>query len=247
MSISKTLKALLRGKSGLFLTFNPLQVLIRRYLPDEHQRLVKQLKLNNVTLVYDIGANNGQFAGQLIEAGYKGKIVSFEPLSYAHELLTQKAKKECDWTVAPRAAVGSKVGKIAINISRNSFSSSLLPLTETGLAHAPNAVYVSQEETEVITLDSTNYDSALDNVFIKVDVQGYEFEVLKGATHLLAKAKGVQLEMSFLPIYAGAPKFEDLYMFMMEQGFSVWGMDPAFHDPKSYRLFQVDVTFFRTS
>jgi FkbM family methyltransferase len=165
-------------------------------------------------------------------------------LPEAHFILSKRAVNDPKWIIAPRAAVGAKAGTAQINIAQNSFSSSLLPVTATSTDAAPKSAFIGTVQTPVITLDECDLVDRGANTFIKVDTQGFEMEVLKGATELLKTAKGVQLEMSFTPMYDGAPDFETLYRFMLDRGFELWGMDTAFRDPKTRRLYQVDATFF---
>jgi FkbM family methyltransferase len=242
----KNLKLLFKGKTSLHLGFNPLDLSFRLREPDSHHKLVTQLTHHAITHVLDVGANKGQFALALRRAGFAGDVTSFEPLPDAHAELVHFAKNDARWHIAQRAAVGAKAGVAQINVSQNSHSSSLLPVTATSTMAAPSSAFIGTVETPMITLD--NYDlPAAQGTFIKVDTQGFEMEVLKGATKLLKSAKGVQLEMSFTPMYEGAPDFETLYRFMIDRGFVLWGMDTAFRDPKTRRLYQVDATFFRNA
>ena len=86
------------------------------------------LKAHEVNLVFDIGANAGQFAQSLRELGYRGRIVSFEPQSEAREQLERAASVDPLWEVAPKAAIGPEDGEIELNLAANSISSSLLPM-----------------------------------------------------------------------------------------------------------------------
>jgi FkbM family methyltransferase len=239
----KNLKLLFKGKTSLQLGFNPLELSFRLREPDAHHKLFTQLTHHAITHVLDIGANKGQFALALRRAGFAGDVTSFEPLPDAHAELLRVAKNDARWHIAPRAAVGAKAGVAQINVSQNSHSSSLLPVTATSTTAAPSSAFIGTVETPVIALDGYALRDAA--TFIKVDTQGFEMEVLKGSTKLLKAAKGVQLEMSFTPMYEGAPDFETLYKFMIDRGFVLWGMDTAFRDPKTRRLYQVDATFFR--
>src|SRR5579864_2237693 len=72
----------------------------------EYSQLVRMLASRNVSVVFDIGANVGQFGKELRLAGYRGRIVSFEPLSSAYARLTKATKGDSNWIVAPRMAVG---------------------------------------------------------------------------------------------------------------------------------------------
>jgi FkbM family methyltransferase len=241
----KSLKLFLKGKTALQLALHPFVVSSRLREPESIEKLVGMLRHHGITQVLDVGANKGQFACALRKAGYANVISSFEPLPDAHSQLTTAAAKDTQWQIAPRSAVGAKAGVAHINISENSHSSSLLPVTATSTTAAPKSAFIGTVETPVITLDDCALVDVSANVFLKVDTQGFEMEVLKGATQLLKTVKGVQLEMSFTPMYEGAPTFESLYKFMVERGFVLWGMDTAFRDPKTRRLYQVDATFFR--
>lgn len=70
-----------------------------------------------IDLVFDIGANTGQFASELRLIGYKGRMVSFEPLSVAHRELMQKPNRDSQWQIHPRTAIGDFDGEIEINIA----------------------------------------------------------------------------------------------------------------------------------
>src|ERR1700749_3400301 len=102
--------------------FQNFGILIRKYnaATSEELRRIKLLEHYNIDLVFDIGANKGQYATGIIDAGYKNKIVSFEPLTSAYGIIEAESKKYAQWTVAPRCAIGSKNEEIEINISANS-------------------------------------------------------------------------------------------------------------------------------
>src|SRR5258707_4816449 len=90
-----------------------------------HQLLFSQLPID---LVVDAGANTGQFVHQCRAAGYKGKIISFEPSACAHAALLRAASSDPQWKVADRIALGATTGEVEINIALNSYSSSILPM-----------------------------------------------------------------------------------------------------------------------
>ncbi len=87
---------------------------LRRYVapPPENGRLVRMLRANGVNLVFDVGANVGQFALSLREAGYRGRIVSFEPLGDAWAKLHETSRNDELWEIAPRGAIGVEDGEI---------------------------------------------------------------------------------------------------------------------------------------
>ena len=105
-----------------------VEVRKRGSLESEHNRLVLLLAGRQADLVLDVGANTGQWAQELRRAGYAGDMISFEPLSSAHEQLARNARHDPRWTVAPRLALGNRNGQTEIHVSRNSYSSSILPI-----------------------------------------------------------------------------------------------------------------------
>lgn len=203
--------------------------------------------LNNfeIDLVLDVGANEGQFAKSIRSSGFMGEIVSFEPLSNAYKLLQKNSKKDRKWAIHSRAAVGSEVGKIKINISANSTSSSILPMLNKLLVAAPYTAYVGVEEVPIITIDSVYSQYINRNVFLKVDTQGYEAQVIKGAVNSLPMIKGVLLEMSLVPLYEGQKLWEETINLMKDSGFRLWAILPGFTDSKNGQTYQVDGVFFR--
>jgi FkbM family methyltransferase len=208
---------------------------------------MKLLAVHDINVVLDVGANTGQFARNLRDAGFKGRIVSFEPSELAHSKLLKAAKMDPQWTVAPRGAIGDHDGKVTINISRNSVSSSLLPMLATHLAAEPESCYVGTEEVELHRLDTIAADFASDHdhTFLKLDVQGFEYEVLQGAPCLLKRICGIQLELSLVPLYQGQQLFDPMLHWLQELGFELWSLVPSFVDWNTGRLLQADGIFFR--
>jgi FkbM family methyltransferase len=223
---------------------------IRKHDPldSPHIRLARLLAAKRVDLVIDVGANVGQWAQTLRHAGYPGDIISFEPLAAAHAALTRNAGKDPRWAVAPRMALGEEIRDIEINVAGNSYSSSLLKMLPRHLAGAPESAYVGLEKVPMKTLDSligSVIPAKSARVFCKLDVQGYEMNVLAGAASLLSRTVGLQMEMSLTPLYDSQPLFPELFDTMMQSGFEMYGFSPAFIDPESGRMLQIDGVFFR--
>ena len=148
---------------------------VSRYEPSVSRtaQLKRLLQLHHINLVFDIGANFGQYARSLRVAGYNGKMVSFEPLLAAHTALCAASKMDSDWEIAPRAAIGAEDGEIEINVAANSLSSSVLEMLNTHLAAAPESRYVDKELVPIRRLDSLakKYLSPKVRLFIKIDVE----------------------------------------------------------------------------
>ena len=230
-------------------TIRQLGFELRRYRPASSStaQFMAMLSTHGVNLVFDVGANTGQFGQSLREADYLGRIVSFEPLSIARDQLLQASRKDALWEIAPRAAIGSENGEIEIHVAGNSVSSSILDMLDTHVSAAPESRYVGSERVSLQRLDSLAPDYLRpDSVpFLKIDTQGYEDRVLQGATGVLDQIVGLQLELSLVPLYEGQRLFYEMVDQLKAKGFEVWAIWPAFTDPKSGRSLQVDVTFFR--
>ena len=214
----------------------------------EPQVLKNALDVSGATVVLDVGANVGQFGDMVFAAGFKGKVVSFEAIRRAHQQLAVHAEKSGhSWSVAPCAAIGSSRGQIEVNISANSVSSSILPMKHAHLEAAPQSHYVESQTVGMERLDeiAAPLVSATAKLMIKVDTQGYELEVLKGATGLLPQTVALQLELSLVALYEGAPTLVEMISYAQSQGFELFSIVPGFWDIRNGRSLQVDGFFVR--
>ena len=215
----------------------------------ENARFLTMLSCHNVNTIFDIGANEGQFGVNLRDFGYKGKIVSFEPLTEAREKLLKTSKNDIHWEVAPQAAIGEGNGEIEIHIAGNSESSSILKMLEAHISAAPNSKYIGKEIVPLRKLDTLAPDF-LDKdsvVFLKIDTQGYEEQVMNGAHELMKNIVGLQLEISLVPLYEGHGLLDEMLQNLKEKRFELWGVSSVFSDPDTAQLLQIDATFFRKS
>lgn len=222
---------------------------IRRHRPmdSETGRLARMLAHHHVTLVIDIGANIGQFGRALRAGGYCRTILSFEPLAAAHRELSRATRSDNAWHIAPRVAISDRAGEVELRVAGNSVSSSVLDMLALHESAAPGSSYVGRERVPADTLDALVLPTlqAHEVSFLKIDAQGYEDRVLDGASGLLSRVAGVQLELSLVPLYDGQKLFDDLRDRLACAGFSLWAIWPGFHDPATGRMLQVDAVFFR--
>ncbi len=139
------------------------------------------LTTERINLVLDIGANEGQYAKSIRKAGYKGKIVSVEPLSDAHKILSELSITDGNWIAHKRSAVGVSEGTTSINVSSNSYSSSILAIKAKHTEAAPESIFIRQEVTPITTVDKLvrEYATAIDRVMLKIDVQGLNAKFLR--------------------------------------------------------------------
>lgn len=211
-------------------------------------QLIRLCKKNDCRTLLDIGANTGQFAQSVWEAGFLGRIISFEPQEEAYSILVENASKVNGWDVAARMCVGDEDGTTQLNISINSVSSSVLPVLESSTSAQPDTAYVATQEVPMRRLDGWVAEELLEydgSIAVKVHVQGFEDGVLRGAEKVLDRIIAFELEMSLTPLYEGAPSFIELYSKMEAMGFVCMGLYPGFTDRETYRMLQVDGLFAR--
>ena len=210
-------------------------------------QLLQGMERFGVDLVFDVGANAGQFASELRAIGYQGRIVSFEPLSEAYRTLTAVSAKDAGWTVHQRCAIGNFDGEVDINIAGNSVSSSVLPMLDSHSSAAEGSAYIGSEKVSIKRLDSvaSNYVQDSRSYFVKIDTQGFEWQVLDGGNEMLSKAQGVLCELSLTPLYEGQRLWMAMLQRLEAEGFTLWSIQKGFTDPRDGRTLQVDAIFFR--
>jgi FkbM family methyltransferase len=216
---------------------------LRRHPAARRQQL---LVAHNVDLVLDVGAATGAYGTELRAFGYRGLIVSFEPLNGAYAALRDAQRGDNRWR-AVQTALGNEEGEIEINIAGNSDSSSMLPMLEATRKAAPHASYVGVQKVRVCRLDdvSAEYIGAATHPFLKMDTQGYEKQVLEGATMTIPKLVGIQIELSFIPLYEGSMLADEAIGHLYAQGFAIEGIEPGFRNPWTGQLLQADGLFVR--
>jgi len=200
-----------------------------------------------IDLVFDVGANSGQFAQHLRYVGYQGRIVCFEPLREPYIQLLKLAKNDQQLVCAPRMAIGDIDGEIIINVAANLESSSVLTVMDRHLDGEPLARPIGRETVPIQRLDTVcpEYFQNYSKPFLKIDVQGYEPQVLAGAVELLPKLVGLQLELSISPLYEGECGYREMVDLVEGSGFTLHDINPCYSEPSTGRTFQVDAIFFR--
>ncbi|MBT3557575.1 MAG: FkbM family methyltransferase [Rhodospirillales bacterium] len=216
-----------------------------RHTPDG--RINRILDDFSVDLFLDVGANLGQTRDRLRKAGYKRRIISFEPLPSAHAELTKMAQRDNEWDIAPRTAIGGELGETAINVCEATDMSSLMLPHKDLIEAIPRARIIEQATTPITTIDAVweTYCTSSANVFLKIDTQGFERNVLDGAQGNLEKIVGIQLELSLITLYEG----EETYISFLND-LHAWGFEPFmvwqnYFSQHHGRQLQIDVVFMR--
>jgi FkbM family methyltransferase len=225
---------------------NPLRIDIIKYPSLDFRRREKLLNHFSINKILDVGANSGQYSTGIREIGFKGNIVSFEPVKHVFNKLKKKSEKDSKWEVH-NIALGNKKEELEINVSKNTYSSSILNMMPEHLKNAPEAMYLEKEIIKVDTLDNM-FNSIVtinDRVLLKLDVQGFEKKVLEGAKESLKRITGIQVEMSVVEMYEGELTYLEMIDYLSKLGFSLFSLENGFYNTKTGQLLQVDGIFFR--
>lgn len=190
------------------------------------QRIIDEYKID---CIIDVGANSGQYYNFLRkDIKYKGLVISFEPDPDNYEIINKRSQRDSLWIVE-KYALGNKEAELEFNIMEGSdFNSFLEPdNSETSVFDKSNSI------KKVITVPVKRLDALFqnykkkynfDNVFLKLDTQGFDLEVFEGALNVLEDIRGVQTEVSFMPLYKNAPTFEKSLKLFRDNGFEVSGL-----------------------
>lgn len=206
---------------------------------------LRLIEKQNVDCVLDVGASDGRYALGLRRMGYHGNIVSFEPGSTSFARLQRAARGDHKWTVV-NAAVGERAGEVLLNVAGNSSSSSVLGMRDRHQEVAPESRYVGSEKVRMVAIDEyLATAAAYQRLFVKVDVQGLEAAVLRGARDTLAKCRAVELEVSFEELYEGQATYIDLMNLLHGMGFVPCLIENVLCDESQGTLLQANVVFRR--
>ncbi len=209
-------------------------------------RLARQLKRLDVKTVLDVGANIGQFYFELKSAGFSGEVISFEPLPDAHQTLTLISKKWPNWKIYDRVALGNTETMTTMNVAKNSASSSIRCQTDLMKQNAGYAEEVEQVEIKVTTLDNILASMTLGSFALKIDTQGYELEVLKGASRLLEEVKLVSVELSLAELYEGQASYYCIDEYLRSLGFKLIDLYPGFKNLDTGEVLEYDAIYAKS-
>lgn len=202
-----------------------------------------------VDVVIDVGANTGQYGRALRRAGYRGRIVSFEPVAGTFEELRRHAERDPDWTVH-RMALGREDGSLAMNVVPGTLSSALPP-TDFGARRYERLQAATVEHVPVRRLDGL-LDELLTGLptprpYLKLDTQGYDLEAFAGLGERAAEFVGMQSEVACLQIYDGMPRLPEALAAYEAAGFEVAGFHPVSRERRTARVLEFDCVMVRAA
>ena len=192
--------------------------------------LARLFRFLEIDLVLDVGANAGQYHDLLRRSGYGGQIVSFEPNPALASALAERARADGRWLVDNRA-LGSAPGSAEFHIMADSEFSSFHAPRHDGVSLFQGQNTVARQVTvEVTTLDLVLPELirrfAAKRVYLKLDTQGHDLEALKGAGQILTQIAALQTEATVVPIYEGAPTYQEMIAYLLARGFALSGIFP---------------------
>jgi FkbM family methyltransferase len=191
-------------------------------------RLFAKLEID---CVLDVGAHVGEYGTWLRHNGFRGRIVSFEPVAASFALLERRCGRDPRWD-AHRTALGSSDTDAWINVTRSSnFSSFLAPNMYSQREFGDGALVVQGEVVPVRRLDGlfdeVTAGSRHGHVYLKMDTQGWDLQVLEGATGCLDGVAALQSEVSVNAIYHGMPTLLDSIARLGSLGYLLSGLFPV--------------------
>lgn len=195
--------------------------------------------------IIDVGAYIGAFAYAMdvIQPGVK--IISFEPLPDNFDKLNKNMKNKNHFS-AYNLAVGDSAGEVTFHRSEFSPSSSILPMENLHKETFPKTANTRMIKVPMVRLDDLVEEMRIISpCLLKIDVQGYEMGVLRGACSLLNHVDCIISEVSHQPLYEGQATFDEIYGYLIDKGFSFAGCLESLISPRDGSILQSDAVFIR--
>lgn len=214
------------------------------YYGTRSAQLAHVLNVNQITVCLDVGAHHGEFGSELRSIGYSGRIVSFEPASAAYAVLARQTRRDPRWQ-ARQLALGSSARIDELNLCRSTVFNSIHPLTDAGL---DRTTPIGVEPVAVERLDKMWHQIVRsdDRIFLKIDTQGSDIEVLTGSDEMISQVAMLQMEAAVNePLYDGAANLATVIDAARSHGFQLSGIFPVAADKCGTRLVEVDCLFVR--
>lgn len=197
--------------------------------------------------ILDIGANTGQFAAHARVAFPMATIISFEPIEACFVELKRRFAGDENFH-AYNCAIGRSNRQTTFYSNDYAPSSSMLQIADRHVTHYPKTAHTTATTIEEKMFEEVvNLSSLSKPCLIKIDVQGYELEVIRNNANMLKLADAVIIETSFEKLYKSQPLFDEVYQFMLKLGFVYGGSYDQLYAPRTHQIIQADAIFYKTS
>jgi len=224
---------------------NTLGFNITRFNKVVESKKYNWLKELDIRTVIDVGANVGQSALKFHTILPDSFIYCFEPIKKCYEKLEENLKPLQNHK-SFRLALGSKKEKSIIHLNEFDPSSSILRMTDNHRKAFPFANNTIEETIEIDTLDNIFHNKELvKNILLKIDVQGFEKEVLLGGKDIIKDITLIIIEISFLELYEGSTNFSVVYKMLNQAGFEYIGAIDQYYNPLNGGPLQQDALFLK--
>ena len=201
---------------------------------DLEENLTSLFRDLEINCVLDVGAHFGEYGQRLRAMGYESRIVSFEPVKASFEILSRRAAADGNW-IACNIALGSSNSTAEINVPTGSVLASFLETSAYSKAQYGSFSETDHKEVvKVATLDSS-FEQCIQGiesprVFLKMDTQGFDLQVLAGADESAKVVFGMQSEVSVKKIYEGMPDWISAIGVYKSLGYEITGLYPVNRD-----------------
>jgi len=202
----------------------------------------------NPDVFIDVGANLGQYSFQALRRGFNGKVITIEPVKYFFDEIVASSKNQKNW-ININAGVSDKKGTAEIYVcaGHGGCSSFLQPTKYLKENAGASGELQRKEKISLTTLDSiiNEHCPKAKNIYIKVDVQGFELQVMQGLKEHIDKVIGCRLEMAVnTNDDKNQPNMWEIIEYMRGIGFSLVHLnDDVWRHPKTKELLYVDGVF----
>jgi FkbM family methyltransferase len=202
----------------------------------------RQVLSSNIETVVDIGANRGQFTLAARNWSRKSRVIAFEPLSEAAAKFRDVFQGDLMVTFH-QVAIAPKAGEAFIHVTASDDSSSLLPISIAQNHMFPGTSEIRTERVKVGPLsDFVEPEEIVSPAMLKLDVQGYELEALRGCEKLIDRFTYIYSECSFVELYTGQALSYEIILWLSVRGWALIGIHNMFFD-RNGKSIQADFLF----
>lgn len=218
----------------------------RLFETDAYEMLARAIPRDAPIVAIDVGAHTGRMAARIRKVFTNARVYAFEPASGPGSVLRERAERDPGIVPVP-IALGSASGESTIYETSNPHYSSLLrPAASAVHDTAGAAAVVDRSRVQVSRLDDWAARTGVERVdLMKLDVQGYELEVLRGAGRLLDSVRAVYAEAHLTPAYEGAASYSEIDLYLRRHGLTVHQVHELMTRGDDLQTVQLDALWIR--